>query len=80
MSWTGLILSGLGAAALGYAAGFAGLAVAMLVNGVGGALFHPVSSAPAMWGWAWGRCWYPWCSSRAGRAALAAGRRRFSRR
>src|SRR5688500_5110386 len=29
MSWTGVILSGLGAAALGFAPGFAGLAVAM---------------------------------------------------
>jgi MFS transporter, FSR family, fosmidomycin resistance protein len=45
MCWTGVALSGLGAAALGYAPGFAGLAVAMLVNGIGAALFHPVSAA-----------------------------------
>jgi FSR family fosmidomycin resistance protein-like MFS transporter len=45
MCWSGVILSGVGAAALGYAPGFAGLAVAMLVNGIGTALFHPVSAA-----------------------------------
>ena len=45
MSWAGVLLSGLGAAALGFAPGYAGLAVAMLVTGVGTALFHPVSAA-----------------------------------
>jgi FSR family fosmidomycin resistance protein-like MFS transporter len=45
MSWTGLLLSGLGAAALGIAPGFAGLGVAMLITGIGTALFHPVSAA-----------------------------------
>jgi FSR family fosmidomycin resistance protein-like MFS transporter len=45
MSWTGLILSGLGAAALGSAPGFAGLGVAMMITGAGTALFHPVSAA-----------------------------------
>jgi FSR family fosmidomycin resistance protein-like MFS transporter len=45
MSWTGVILSGLGAAALGSAQGFGGLAIAMMATGVGTALFHPVSAA-----------------------------------
>jgi FSR family fosmidomycin resistance protein-like MFS transporter len=45
MSWTGVILSGLGAAALGSAPGFAGLALAMMTTGLGAALFHPVSAA-----------------------------------
>src|SRR5437764_11664307 len=45
MSWTGVVLSGAGAAALGFAPGFGGLAVAMLITGVGTALFHPVSAA-----------------------------------
>jgi FSR family fosmidomycin resistance protein-like MFS transporter len=45
MSWTGVLLAGVGAAALGYAPGFAGLAVAMLTTGIGTALFHPVSAA-----------------------------------
>lgn len=45
MGWTGVLLSGLGAAALGSAPGFAGLGVAMLVTGIGTALFHPVSAA-----------------------------------
>ncbi len=45
MGWLGLLISGLGAAALGVAPGFAGLALAMLTTGVGTALFHPVSAA-----------------------------------
>ncbi len=45
MGWSGVIIAGVGAAALGYAPGFAGLALAMLVSGVGTALFHPVSAA-----------------------------------
>jgi MFS transporter, FSR family, fosmidomycin resistance protein len=45
MSWTGVMLSGLGAAALGFAPGFGGLALAMLISGIGAALFHPVSAA-----------------------------------
>jgi len=45
MSWTGVLLSGAGAAALGFAPGFAGLGVAMLITGIGTALFHPVSAA-----------------------------------
>jgi FSR family fosmidomycin resistance protein-like MFS transporter len=45
MGWVGLLISGLGAAALGNAPGFAGLALAMLTTGIGTALFHPVSAA-----------------------------------
>src|SRR5918999_1488181 len=45
MGWSGVIIAGVGAAALGYAPGFAGLAIAMLVSGIGTALFHPVSAA-----------------------------------
>jgi FSR family fosmidomycin resistance protein-like MFS transporter len=45
MSWTGVLLSGAGGAALGFAPGFAGLGVAMLITGIGTALFHPVSAA-----------------------------------
>jgi FSR family fosmidomycin resistance protein-like MFS transporter len=45
MSWTGVLLSGAGAAALGFAPGFAGLGLAMLITGIGTALFHPVSAA-----------------------------------
>jgi FSR family fosmidomycin resistance protein-like MFS transporter len=45
MSWSGVLLSGLGAAALGYAPGFAGLGLAMMITGAGTALFHPVSAA-----------------------------------
>jgi FSR family fosmidomycin resistance protein-like MFS transporter len=45
MSWTGVLLSGLGAATLGVAPGFAGLGLAMLTTGIGTALFHPVSAA-----------------------------------
>ena len=45
MSWTGVMLSGVGAGALGFAPGFGGLAVAMLISGIGAALFHPVSAA-----------------------------------
>ena len=39
------LLSGVGAAALGFAPGFAGLGLAMLATGIGTALFHPVSAA-----------------------------------
>jgi FSR family fosmidomycin resistance protein-like MFS transporter len=45
MAWTGVLLSGAGAAALGVAPGFAGLGLAMLITGIGTALFHPVSAA-----------------------------------
>jgi MFS transporter, FSR family, fosmidomycin resistance protein len=45
MAWSGVLLSGLGGAALGLAPGFAGLAVAMFTIGIGSALFHPVSAA-----------------------------------
>jgi FSR family fosmidomycin resistance protein-like MFS transporter len=45
MVWTGVLLSGLGAAALGLVPGFGGLGVAMLATGIGSALFHPVSAA-----------------------------------
>jgi MFS transporter, FSR family, fosmidomycin resistance protein len=45
MAWTGVLLSGLGAAALGIAPGTSGLALAMLTTGIGTALFHPVSAA-----------------------------------
>jgi MFS transporter, FSR family, fosmidomycin resistance protein len=45
MAWVGVLLSGLGAAALGLVPGFGGLGVAMLATGVGSALFHPVSAA-----------------------------------
>jgi FSR family fosmidomycin resistance protein-like MFS transporter len=45
MSWTGVIVSGAAAAALGFAPGFVGLAVAMFAAGIGTALFHPVSAA-----------------------------------
>jgi FSR family fosmidomycin resistance protein-like MFS transporter len=45
MGWTGVAIAGLGAASIGSAPGFGGLAVAMLVTGVGTALFHPVSAA-----------------------------------
>jgi FSR family fosmidomycin resistance protein-like MFS transporter len=45
MAWSGVLLSGCGAAALGLVPGFAGMALAMLTTGVGAALFHPVSAA-----------------------------------
>jgi FSR family fosmidomycin resistance protein-like MFS transporter len=45
MTWSGVVLSGLGAAALGSAPGFAGLGLAMMTTGAGTALFHPVSAA-----------------------------------
>src|SRR5437016_13584789 len=45
MSWTGVLLSGLGAATLGSAPGFVGLGLAMMTTGIGTALFHPVSAA-----------------------------------
>jgi len=45
MAWAGIGISGVGAALLGLVPGFAGLGVAMLLNGIGAALFHPVSAA-----------------------------------
>jgi MFS transporter, FSR family, fosmidomycin resistance protein len=45
MPWTGVLLSGCGAAALGLVPGFGGLGLAMLATGIGSALFHPVSAA-----------------------------------
>jgi MFS transporter, FSR family, fosmidomycin resistance protein len=45
MAWAGVLMSGLGAAALGLVPGFGGLGVAMLATGIGSALFHPVSAA-----------------------------------
>jgi FSR family fosmidomycin resistance protein-like MFS transporter len=45
MAWVGVLLSGLGAAALGLVPGFGGLGLAMLATGIGSALFHPVSAA-----------------------------------
>jgi MFS transporter, FSR family, fosmidomycin resistance protein len=45
MCWTGVLLSGCGAAAIGLVPGFAGLSLAMLATGVGSSLFHPVSAA-----------------------------------
>lgn len=45
MAWLGVLLSGMGAAALGLVPGFGGLGVAMLATGIGSALFHPVSAA-----------------------------------
>ena len=45
MAWSGVLLSGLGAAALGLVPGFGGLGLAMLATGIGSALFHPVSAA-----------------------------------
>src|ERR1051326_8183548 len=45
MAWTGVLLAGAGAAALGIAPGFAALAAAMLMTGIGTALFPPVSAA-----------------------------------
>jgi FSR family fosmidomycin resistance protein-like MFS transporter len=45
MAWAGVMLSGLGAASLGYMPGIAGLCLAMLTTGIGAALFHPVSAA-----------------------------------
>lgn len=45
MAWAGVLLSGLGAAALGLVPGFGGLGLAMLATGIGSALFHPVSAA-----------------------------------
>jgi MFS transporter, FSR family, fosmidomycin resistance protein len=45
MTWTGVLLSGCGAASLGLVPGFGGLGLAMLATGIGSALFHPVSAA-----------------------------------
>ena len=45
MAWSGVLLSGCAAAALGVLTGFWGLSLAMLVGGIGSALFHPVSAA-----------------------------------
>jgi len=45
MAWTGVALSGIAAAALGLAPGLAAVAIALLVGGMGTALYHPVSAA-----------------------------------
>jgi MFS transporter, FSR family, fosmidomycin resistance protein len=45
MAWTGVALSGLAAAALVLAPSLAAVAVALLVAGLGTALYHPVSAA-----------------------------------
>lgn len=45
MAWVGVAMAGLAAAALGVAPGLPTLALAMLANGIGTALFHPVSAA-----------------------------------
>lgn len=45
MAWTGVALSGIGAAALGLAPSLAAVAIALLVGGLGTALYHPVSAA-----------------------------------
>jgi FSR family fosmidomycin resistance protein-like MFS transporter len=44
MSWTGILLCGLSASALGLVSGFPILAVLMFLNGLGTALWHPVSA------------------------------------
>ena len=45
MAWTGVALSGIAAAALGLAPSLAAVAIALLVGGMGTALYHPVSAA-----------------------------------
>jgi len=45
MAWTGVALSGLAAAALVLAPGLAVVAIALLLGGLGTALYHPVSAA-----------------------------------
>ena len=45
MAWTGVALSGLAAAALGLAPSLPVVAIALLVGGMGTALYHPVSAA-----------------------------------
>ena len=45
MAWTGVALSGLAAAALGLAPNIGVVAIALLVGGLGTALYHPVSAA-----------------------------------
>jgi MFS transporter, FSR family, fosmidomycin resistance protein len=44
MSWSGVLLCGLAASALGLVSGFPQLAVLMFLNGLGTALWHPVSA------------------------------------
>jgi FSR family fosmidomycin resistance protein-like MFS transporter len=45
MAWLGVAMSGIGASALAVAPGVAGVAVALLVGGLGTALYHPASAA-----------------------------------
>ena len=45
MAWSGVALSGIAAAALGLAPSFGVVVVALLVGGLGTALYHPVSAA-----------------------------------
>ena len=45
MAWAGVACSGVGAASLGLAPSFAWVALALLVAGIGTALYHPVSAA-----------------------------------
>jgi FSR family fosmidomycin resistance protein-like MFS transporter len=45
MAWSGVALSGMAAAALGLSPSLAAVAVALLVGGLGTALYHPVSAA-----------------------------------
>lgn len=45
MVWTGVALSGLAAGSLGLAPSFEAVALALLVGGMGTALFHPISAA-----------------------------------
>jgi FSR family fosmidomycin resistance protein-like MFS transporter len=44
MSWCGVLLCGLAASAIGLASGFSQLALLMFFNGLGTALWHPVSA------------------------------------
>ena len=44
MSWSGVLLCGLSASALGLVSGFPMLALLMFLNGMGTALWHPVSA------------------------------------
>jgi FSR family fosmidomycin resistance protein-like MFS transporter len=45
MAWSGVALSGIAAAALGLAPNLAAVAIALLLGGLGTALYHPVSAA-----------------------------------
>ncbi|MEA2661601.1 MAG: transporter, family, fosmidomycin resistance protein [Chloroflexota bacterium] len=45
MAWSGVALSGIAAATLGLAPSVAAVAIALLVGGMGSALYHPVSAA-----------------------------------